>query len=44
MGCSAKNEIISKLLGKQQEKLIKEFALRLINAMASDYEGRSYLI
>lgn len=43
IGCKPENENIQTQLLEKTVK-VKEFALRLINSMASDFVGRSYLV
>ena len=44
VGCNPRNTILLQRLLVDCTGQVKEYALRLINAMASDYQGRSYLM
>jgi hypothetical protein len=44
IGCNPRNTILLQRLLVDCTDQVKEYSLRLINAMASDYQGRSYLM
>ena len=44
MGCTPGNTTVLQRLLVDAPNSVKEYTLRLTNAMASDYQGRSYLM